>query len=110
MSINWKLKVQLAKKHNIYSATEFRKVIKKKTGVIISLSNLCMYLNKKPQRVTLETLEIFCTALDCTLDEFFTISPKKIPKNLKERKLSFKNTPKKTIALKSFPEPENYED
>jgi len=107
MSISWRLKHSLATRYQIYTVTEFQKRIVKKTGVRISIANLCKYVNGTPKLIRLETIEILCTALECGLDEFLRVLPKKMDPE-KKRKLSYKNTPSSKIAVKAFPEPEDY--
>lgn len=108
MSITWNLKKYIAKKHSIYSATDFKKMIHKKTGVSISLQNICNYLNKNPAMIRLETMEIICTALDCSLQDILKIAPSKKP-NKSTRRLSYKNTPLAKKGLNDFPNPEDYD-
>jgi DNA-binding Xre family transcriptional regulator len=108
MSIKWNLKKYVEKKHSIYSATEFKKMIQKKTGVSISLQNICNYLNKNPAMIRLETMEIICTALDCNLQEILKITPIIKPKKV-TRKLSYKNTPISKKGISDFPNPEDYD-
>lgn len=100
MAIHWRLKTYLATKHGIFSATLFQKRIVEKTGVLISLQNLCNLLDKKPKSVRLKTVETICTALDCTFSCFCTISSSNQKGQLnqlrfkgKVTKLSFQNTP-----------------
>lgn len=107
MTIQWSFKSYLAHKHNIYKVTELKKLIHKKTGYVISIANLCKYVNQRPSMLRLETAEIICSALDCELSDFLKVGPKRI-KSTKSKKLSYKNTPKSRIAQKSFPDPENY--
>jgi DNA-binding Xre family transcriptional regulator len=108
MTISWNFKKVLNKKHSITSATELKKLISEKTGVTISLQNICNYLNETPAMIRLETIEIICTATDCTLQDFLEISPSK--KKIKgQRKLSYKNTPNQKKAVLNFPNPEDYE-
>lgn len=108
MSISWRLKHHLATHLHIYTVTDFQKRIVKKTGVKISIANLCKYVNGTPKLIRLETIEILCTALDCNLDDFFRVSPKKMDPE-KTRKLSYKNTPHSKIAVKNFPTPKDYD-
>lgn len=106
--IRWKLKAVLAKKYHIYTATNLQKLIIKKTGVVISVANLCKYVNAEPKMIRLETMEILCSALECDLSSLLSVKPKTFsPERL--RKLSFKNTPKAKIATKNFPAPRDYE-
>jgi DNA-binding Xre family transcriptional regulator len=107
--IRWKLKSELAKKHQIYTVTELQKLIVKKTGVVISIANLCKYVNSRPKMVKLETMEIICSALGCKLESFLSITPEEMKVGQRPRKLSFKNTPKSKIGQTSFPEPSDYE-
>lgn len=106
--IRWKLKTLMAQKHQIYSVTELQKLIVKKTGVVISVANLCKYVNKQPKMIRFETMEIICSALECELSSILKVSPKVFNPE-KKSKLSFKNTPKAKIATKAFPEPRDYE-
>ncbi len=110
MSIRWSLKLYLAREHQIYRVTELRKRILEKTGVVISIANLCKYVNERPQMIRLETVEILCTALGCELKEILDVGPSdRVRKPEKRRKLSFKNTPRSKIALSQFPVPSDYE-
>ena len=110
MSIHWKLKSHLACRYQVYTVTEFQKHVVKKTGVRISIANLCKYVNRIPKVIRLETVEILCTALDCNLSDFLTVLPNKKLDPEKKRKLSYKNTPRSKIATKTFPEPGDYEE
>lgn len=107
--IRWNLRTIMAKKHQIYSATELQKLIVKKTGILISVANLCKFLNKPPKMLRLETIEIICSALECELSSILKVSPKVFNPD-KKSKLSFKNTPKTKIGIKAFPEPKDYAD
>ncbi len=106
--IRWKLKSVMVEKHQIYSVTGLQKLIVKKTGVVISVANLCKYVNGQPKMIRLETIEIICTALECELASLLKVGPKTFNPD-KKTKLSFKNTPKAKIATKGFPEPGDYE-
>jgi len=77
MAIHWRLKTYLATKHGIYGAVAFQKIIVKKTGVLISIPNLCHYLEKKPKLLPLKTMELFITALECQLEDFCQVRPLK---------------------------------
>jgi len=107
MAIQWSLKIYLAKNHQIYSVTELQKIIVKKTGVVISVANLCKYVNSRPKMIRLETALVICSALECDLSHFLSITPTKMNPE-KKQKLSFKNTPKNKIAVSAFPSPSDY--
>ena len=106
--VKWTLKSFLASKHQIYSATELQKKIVKKTGVAISLAQLCKLVNGTPSMIRLSTVEIICSALGAELSDFLQVGPKAMnPEKL--RKLSYRNTPKSKIGVKNFPAPADYE-
>lgn len=107
MAINWRLKTYLSTQHGIFSATVLQKQIIKATGTIISIPNLCRYINKKPQKLPLKTMELVCTTLNCNLSDFCEIGPAK--SNAKStKKLSYKNTPNSKKAVNNFPRPKDY--
>jgi DNA-binding Xre family transcriptional regulator len=108
MAVRWTLKRFLAEKHQIYSVTDLQKKIVKKTGVVISVANLCAHVNRAPKMIRLTTVEIICSALECELQDFLSITAK-VMDPTHTRKLSFKNTPKAKIATKAFPKASDYE-
>jgi DNA-binding Xre family transcriptional regulator len=109
MAIHWRLKTYLATKHGIFRPTEFQKLIVKKTGVLISLQNLCNYLNEKPKTLRLKTIELICSGLECELVDFCEIKPVEMKKNPEAiRKLAYHNTPTSKRAVTDFPDPGEY--
>jgi len=110
MAIHWRLKSYLTSQRGLFKATELQKRILQKTGVMISLQNICNYMNKKPSSLNLKTMEILCTALNCELKDFFEIKPSEALLKSKDQptKLSWKNTPISKRAKKNFPDPEDY--
>ena len=106
--VKWTLKSFLSTKHQIYSVTELQKRIVKKTGVVISLAQLCKLVNGKPSLLRLSTVEIICSSLDAELTDFLQVGPKSMNPETK-KKLSYKNTPKSKIGSKSFPVASGYE-
>lgn len=114
MAIRWRLKTYLATSHGIYQATAFQRLIVKKTGVLMSLANLCRYVNGKPKILPLDVIQLFCTTLACNLTAFCDVDPKaeKAPaaKGGAVRRHSEKNTPKAKRAVKMFPDPMDYRE
>ncbi len=108
MTIKWKLKSYLSNTHSIYKIIEFKKKIEKETGIIISPQNLSKYVNKRPQLLNLDTIQIICSALQCSLGDLLEILPSNKSKK-KKRKLSYKNTPHCKQNINSFPDPNNYD-
>ena len=106
MAIHWRLKTYLAHQ-GIYSATGLQRKIVDKTGVLISIQNLCNYLNAKPRTLRLHTMELICTALDCELQAFCEVKSG-IAKLAEVKKLAYGNTPPAKRAVKQFPDPKEY--
>lgn len=109
MAVHWKLKTFLSTQHGIFSATELRKLIAKRTGVIISLQNLCNLINGHPTLLSLKTMEIICTGLDCSLADFLSITPGQYKRPKENKKLSYKNTPLSKRGGPQFPTPQDYQ-
>lgn len=105
--ISWRLKTLLATSHGIFDATSLQKRIVKKTGILISIQNLCNYLDQKPKSIRLKTLELIVTALECNLSDFLEVKPAEITVG-ETQKLSYQNTPLSKRAVHQFPDPRNY--
>ena len=108
MSTQWKLKTYLATKHKIYHATSLQRKIVNQTGVLISIQNLCNYLEKKPKRIPLRILELLITTLGCNLEDLLKITPAQVPAFSSPTKLSYQNTPHSKRATHRFPNPQDY--
>lgn len=113
MAIHWRLRSYVASHHGIYSGTRLQRRIVEKTGVLISLQNICNYLNDKPKVLRLTTVELICTALGCELGDFCGVkgwseAQQATARTDHPKKLSFKNTPLSKRAGKSFPDPRHY--
>jgi DNA-binding Xre family transcriptional regulator len=106
MAISWKLKT-LASSKGIYRAKDMQRRIMQKTGVVVSLQNICNLFNGKPLSAKLKTIEIICTTLDCKMSDFCDISPGKYDAS-DVRKLSFRNTPHSVRGKADFPDPKDY--
>lgn len=107
MAINWQLKIFLAKKHGIFRPTDIQKSIVKSTNVLVSLSNISKLMNKRPASIRLTTVELICTAFDCSLSDILDIKPLSKKRHESVKKLSYKNTPNK--GEMKFPDPKDYQ-
>lgn len=107
MAVHWRLRLYLASRHGIYSATALQKRIAKRTGVLISLQNLCNYLHQKPKRIQMDTIELICSALDCKLSDFLEVEPRTY-RSTTLRKLAPQHIPLSKKATKTFPDPVSY--
>ena len=109
MAIKWRLKNYLATHHGIYRTTELQKCIVKKSSILISYSNLSRYMRQRPIAVRLETLEIICHALGCSLSDFLEITPKATKRQKMVTKLKPQTAPNRNNPNGFFPDPEDYE-
>lgn len=107
MSIEWKLKSVLAARVGIYTARDLQRLIVKKTGVLITIANLCNYIHGKPKRLNLETIELIVSAIDCELSIFCEIKPK-VFRTKSTRKLGAKYIPKSKVGKLNFPDPRQF--
>lgn len=107
MAIRWTFKQYVATKHQIYSSTALKKKITEETGVVISVAQLCKFMNGTPKMIRFETAEILCSALECKLSDFLVITKKQM-NAAQSRKLSYKNTPIGKIGVRAFPAPADY--
>ncbi|MFT6128096.1 MAG: DNA-binding Xre family transcriptional regulator [Flavobacteriaceae bacterium] len=108
MSVSWRLKTYLSQKHSIYTPTALKKEITLKTGIIVSLPNICKLINKKPALVSLNMMELLCSTLDCKLSDFFEITPREYKNKYEKKKYSYKNTPLSKRGTQGFPSPKDY--
>jgi DNA-binding Xre family transcriptional regulator len=103
MAISWKLKTYLSTTHSVYTLVDLQKTIALKTEFIISSQNLGNIVNHRPKQIRLETIEIICSALDCKLDDFLEIKPKKINNINDKQKLSYQRySQRQTRNIYSF--------
>ncbi len=110
MAVGWHLKKYLASQHGIFTAIALQALVVKRTGIIVSHSNLCRYLKKQPRALKLELLELLCNTLDCELSELLTIHPNKYRKvRSLPKKHAQQHTPKQKRGKRSFPDPVDYE-
>lgn len=108
MSISWKLKQYASRKYGVYRAVDLQKIIVDKTGVLISLQQVCNLLNKRPVSLKLTTVEVVCTALECNLSDICEVTSSSKRKSKSVKKLSYKNTPHNKRGVKKFPNPDDY--
>ena len=105
--ISWRLKTYLATSHGIFDATSLQKRIVKKTGVLISIQNLCNFLDQKPKSIRLKTIELIVTSLECSMSDFLEVKPAEFTVG-ETTKLSYQNTPLSKRAVSQFPNPKDY--
>ena len=107
MAIHWKLKQYIRDKHSLYKLKELQEHIAEKTSIVISLQHLSDLVRACPKSIRLQTMEILCSALNCTLNDLVTIDPSK-RKEKTTRKLSYQSTPMGKRGREAFPNPSDY--
>lgn len=111
MTVKWSLKRFIASSEEVYNVTGFQALIQERTGVRVSLQQLCNLVNRKPKSIRISTIEIICSALNCKLSDFLEVekSERILKRRKKTRKLAVQNTPKSKLSLEFPPNPYDYQ-
>lgn len=107
MAIHWKLKQYVRDKHSLFKLKDLQQHIEEKTSIVVSLQHLSDLVRGCPKSIRLQTMEILCSALNCTLNDLVTIEPSK-RKEKTTRKLSYQSTPLGKRGHDAFPNPSDY--
>lgn len=70
----WNLRKWL-EEQGITSASEVRRIVRERTGYVLSKQAVCDLLNNQPKMVRIETSQALCDAFYCCLSEFFEVKP-----------------------------------
>lgn len=68
MPIKWNLRMVMAKK-GIWSGAELGRLLKERTGLVISPAGLSRLMNEEQTEMKLKVLDALCTVLECEIDE-----------------------------------------
>lgn len=93
MPIKWKLR-ECLEERGITSASQVSKLVRNRTGYVLSTQAVCDLFNEQPKMIRLETSEALCNAFHCCLNDFVEVVPKRVynsPAN-KPRVLKTDNT------------------
>jgi DNA-binding Xre family transcriptional regulator len=93
MPIKWKLR-ECLEERGITSASEVSKLVRVRTGYVLSIQAVCDLFNEQPKMIRLETSEALCNTFHCCLNDFVEVVPKRVyhsPAN-KPRVLKTDNT------------------
>lgn len=86
MPIVWNLKKWLVVERDIYRPSELQEVLKRETGIYLSLQSISALINGKPNALRFQTIQALCNALNCKLSDFCDVLPDVVSKNQKKRK------------------------
>lgn len=77
MPIKWKLR-ECLEERGITSASQVSKLVRHRTGYILSTQAVCDLFNEQPKMIRLETSEALCNAFHCCLNDFVEVVPKQV--------------------------------
>ena len=77
MPIKWKLR-ECLEERGITSASQVSKLVRNRTGYVLSTQAVCDLFNEQPKMIRLETSEALCNAFHCCLNDFVEVVPKRV--------------------------------
>ncbi len=77
MPIKWKLR-ECLEERGITSASQVSKLVRNRTGYVLSTQAVCDLFNEQPKMIRLETSEALCNAFHCCLNDFVEVVPKQV--------------------------------
>jgi DNA-binding Xre family transcriptional regulator len=77
MPITWKLR-ECLEQRGITSASQVSKLVRNRTGYVLSIQAVCDLFNEQPKMIRLETSEALCNAFHCCLNDFVEVVPKRV--------------------------------
>ena len=75
MAMRWRLREFLVER-GFSLASEISKIIRERTGHIISIQAICVLLNKPPKMLKVKTMNAICDAFYCKVSDFFEVIPR----------------------------------
>jgi DNA-binding Xre family transcriptional regulator len=77
MPIKWKLR-ECLEERGITSASQVSKLVRHRTGYVLSTQAVCDLFNEQPKMIRLETSEALCNAFHCCLSDFVEVVPERV--------------------------------
>ena len=77
MPIKWKLR-ECLEERGITSASQVSKLVRHRTGYVLSTQAVCDLFNEQPKMLRLETSEALCNAFHCCLNDFVEVVPERV--------------------------------
>jgi len=74
MPVRWNLREYL-RERGLTRATQVSKIVRERTGYVLSTQAVCDLLNDQPKMLRLETGQALCDAFYCRLSDFFEVIP-----------------------------------
>ena len=113
MPIVWNLKKWLVVERDIYRPSELQEVLKRETGIYLSLQSISALINGKPNALRFQTIQALCNALNCKLSDFCDVLPDVASKSQKRRKVAGESLTRlygggKAKEANAFPDPRDF--
>lgn len=77
MPVKWNLREWL-RERGITRASQVSKIVRERTGYVLSTQAVCDLLNNQPKMLRLETGEALCDAFYCRLSDFLEVVPRAV--------------------------------
>ena len=74
MTLKWRLRQVMADR-GIWSGAELGRLMEQKAGYKLSAPSLSVLLTESPKQMKAQTMDAFCTALDCTPADLWQHTP-----------------------------------
>ena len=77
MPVIWNLREWL-RERGITRASHVSRIVRERTGYVLSTQAVCDLLNDQPKMLRLETSQALCDAFYCRLSDFFEVMPRAV--------------------------------
>ena len=77
MPVKWNLREWL-RERGVTRASHVSRIIRERTGYVLSTQAVCDLLNDQPKMLRLETSQALCDAFYCRLSDFFEVMPRAV--------------------------------
>lgn len=77
MPVIWNLREWL-RERGITRASQVSRIVRERTGYVLSTQAVCDLLNDQPKMLRLETSQALCDAFYCRLSDFFEVMPRAV--------------------------------
>src|SRR5258707_11960721 len=80
MPVKWNLRGSL-RERGITRASQVSKIVRERTGYVLSTQSVCELLNEQPKMLRLETSQALCDAFYCQLSDFLEVKPRAVSRS-----------------------------
>jgi DNA-binding Xre family transcriptional regulator len=80
MPVRWNLR-ECLRERGFVRAAQVSKIVRERTGYVLSTQAVCDLLNDEPKMLRLETGQALCDAFYCRLSDFFEVLPSAVSRS-----------------------------